>query len=800
MASMHSPPASPVASTAEEAVSSLHQAGDEVFRRLVESVKDYAIFLLTPEGVIASWNAGARRIKGYEAAEIVGKHFSVFYEAGAVASGWPAEELRRSLTTGHFEDEGWRIRKDGSRFWANAVISPIYADDGRHLGFSKVTRDLTERREHEQRLTDSERNLRLVVETVQDYAIFTLSPSGVVLSWNRGAQRIKGYAAQEIIGRHFSAFYTPADIERSWPEEELRRAVEDGRFEDEGWRVRQDGKTFWANVVITALRTESGELVGFSKVTRDLTERRRHEEELREREESLRVLVEGVRDHAMFLVDTEGRIRTWNAGAQRLLGYGAAQVLGQRTEMLYTSEDRNSGQFGIALERARAQGHVEFEAWRQKADGNRFLAAVTTTAVKSSDGEPIGFVQIIRDVTDKRRVAVLESEGKRISDFIAMLSHELRNPLAPIRTAASILTKFADKPETIWCAELIGRQVTHLTRLVDDLLDVSRITNGKIRLERRPVALNQVFEEAVESARPSVQKHSHVLTVALPDRALWADIDETRLTQVIVNLLTNSAKYTPAGGRIVATLRADDAADGHAVIEVSDTGLGMSPELVERAFDPFVQGDRALDRSEGGLGIGLTLVRSVVELHGGSVKASSVGPNMGTTMTVRLPLAARPAEVALAVATPQAVRQARVLVVDDNVDAAEATAMLLELSGHEVKIAFDAEQALRVVATFVPDVAFLDIGLPGMSGLELARLLRQMPALGGSRLVAMTGYGQDKDREASEKAGFDAHLTKPVDPVALHSLIAQTFSPAAAARNGGASPSSRAKGAAGYST
>ena len=743
--------------------------GDETFRRLVESVHDYAIFMLTPGGIVASWNAGAQRIKGYEAQEIVGEHFSVFYTPDAIASGWPNEELRRALTEGFFEEEGFRLRKDGTAFWASVAISPVFNADGALLGFSKVTRDLTERRAHEERLKESEHNLRLLVESVQDYAIFTLDPNGNITSWNQGAQRIKGYSAEEAIGQHFSIFYRPQEVERNWPQQELEQAAADGRFEDEGWRVRKDRTHIWANVIITALRDETGKLLGFSKVTRDLTERRQHEEELRQREGDLRLLVEGVHGNAMFLVDSEGCIRTWNAGAQRMLGYTVDEVLGKPTSFLYTPEDRQPGQFPASLSAARATGHVEFQAWRQRSDGARIRVEVSTTELRDEQGGSRGFVQIIRDLTDKQRVEALETEGRRIAEFIAMLSHELRNPLAPIRNALAILKRFADKPETAWCAELIGRQVTHMTRLVDDLLDVSRITSGKIRLVVKPVVLNEIVEQAVESMRPTVHGYGLSLNIDLTPTPVTVSGDATRLTQVLVNLVTNAAKYTPPPGTVSVTLEASSA---EAILKVSDTGIGLSDDLIERVFEPFVQGERALARSEGGLGLGLTLVRSVIDLHGGSVSANSRGAGNGTTFLVRLPCIEH-AHVPVSQALDELVRgsaHTKILVVDDNVDAAESVAMLLRLNGHEVEVAYDGESALSIAATFAPDIAFLDIGLPGMDGYEVARRLRTLPGLEALRLIAVTGYGQDKDKAAALAAGFHLHLTKPVEPGELAKL------------------------------
>jgi PAS domain S-box-containing protein len=238
------------------------QWGDQPFRRLVETVRDYAIFLLDTEGNIVSWNAGAERLKGYSAAEIIGRNFSVFYPQPAIEKRWPQYELETAARLGRFEDEGWRLRKDGTRFWANVIITALHDDEGRLIGFAKVTRDLSERRQNEERLRESEERFRLLVEGVQDYAIFMLDPEGRVVSWNQGARRIKGYEAAEIIGKSFSLFYPPEAIAKGWPAHELREAASTGHFEDEGWRLRKDGTRFWANVVITALRDSSGELRG----------------------------------------------------------------------------------------------------------------------------------------------------------------------------------------------------------------------------------------------------------------------------------------------------------------------------------------------------------------------------------------------------------------------------------------------------------------------------------------------------------------------------------------------------------
>jgi PAS domain S-box-containing protein len=474
---------------------------------------------------------------------------------------------------------------------------------------------------------------RHLVDGVQDYAIFALDPQGFITSWNRGAERIKGYSAAEAIGKHFSMFYLPQAVTAQWPQEELRRAKALGRFEDEGWRVRKDGTHMWANVVITAI-VDHGMLLGFSKVTRDLTERRRHEEELKERERNFRLLVEGVRDHAMLLLDRQGRIRTWNTGARRVLGYSQEQALGRDISTLYTEHDQASGRPTVELAAA-GSGSFRIEGWRQRADGTTFWAEVSTTALAGDAAHSEGFVQIVRDLTDRQRIEALEHEGRRITEFIALLSHELRNPLAPIQNAVAVLARKADSPDVRWCADVIGRQTGHLKRLVDDLLDVSRISSGKIRIERHPLDLNAVVAQAVDAMRGSAAARGHDVALHLPEQPVMLLGDATRLNQVMVNLLVNALKFTPDGGRIEITVEQRGAA---ACVQVIDNGVGMPESLLRNAFEPFVQGVGALERPDGGLGLGLTLVKNIVELHGGSVAAASAGTGRGTTITLSLPV------------------------------------------------------------------------------------------------------------------------------------------------------------------
>jgi signal transduction histidine kinase/ActR/RegA family two-component response regulator len=399
-------------------------------------------------------------------------------------------------------------------------------------------------------------------------------------------------------------------------------------------------------------------------------------------------------------------------------------------------------------------------------------------ATRTATTEEVRLVEALADVAsiavqNARLFEEVAASNQAKDEFLAMLAHELRNPLAPIRNAVAVLRMIgADDPTTNRARELIDRQVAHMTRLVDDLLDVSRITRGKIALRTEEVALRTIVEEAVEATRPLVDEHGHTLALALPDPGVRLDADRARLVQVIANLLTNAAKFTPDGGHIAVA--AERSASGHAVVRIRDTGIGIGPEMQRRVFDLFAQEDGSVARARGGLGIGLTLVKQLVELHGGHVAVASEGRDRGTEFTVTLPALGASADAAHPAprdTTDAGVGPLRIMVVEDNPDTAESFGLLLRLSGHDVRVMPRAVDALRLLDEFVADVAFLDIGLPGMDGFELARRLRTDPRVQSMVLVALTGYGRDEDRDEARRAGFDHHMTKPVDIDQLLALL-----------------------------
>ena len=386
-------------------------------------------------------------------------------------------------------------------------------------------------------------------------------------------------------------------------------------------------------------------------------------------------------------------------------------------------------------------------------------------------------VGIVLDVTVRRQAEeALKEVNQRKDEFLAMLAHELRNPLAPIRNAAQLLNVHSPgRPEIEWARAVIERQTKHLVRLVDDLLDVSRMVRGQITLQKKKVDLAEIVQTAVETSRPLIRLRKHHLSVHLPDQPVKLEADLTRIAQVIANLLNNAAKYTDDGGQI----RLETALEGeHIAIRVRDTGLGIAPGLLPHVFDLFTQADRTLDRAEGGLGIGLTLVKRLVEMHGGRVEARSEGLGRGAEFIVWLPVldsqqdgAAEVAPLLATVPSEEGAQSLRILIVDDNVDAADSIAMLLGMEGHQTRTVNTARAALLAVPDFEPDVVLLDIGLPEMDGYEVARRLRSQNGRHDMRLVAVTGYGQPGDRRRSQAAGFDEHLVKPVEPALLNEML-----------------------------
>jgi PAS domain S-box-containing protein len=494
--------------------------------------------------------------------------------------------------------------------------------------------------------------------------------------------------------------------------------------------------------------------------------------------------MECVIDYAIFFLDPHGRVAAWNAGAERILGYREAEAVGEPLHRFFTPEDIQSGQPEKELQTAARTGRANDDRWLVRRDGTRLWCSGVTTALRDEEGRLRGFAKVVRDRTEQKRleealhqrVEELAEEARRKDEFLAVLSHELRNPLAPVRNALQVIRLGShDAALGEQMRAMAERQVGYMTHLVDDLLDLSRISRGLIRLLKEPVDVAQPVQQAVEGVQPLVRERGLTLAMSLPPQPVCVEADPTRLQQVVGNLLSNAAKYTDPGGHIRLTARQEGS---ELVLRVRDTGIGIPPDLLPRIFDLFVQAERRLDRSQGGLGIGLTLVRQLVAMHGGTVTAHSEGPGKGSEFVVRLPaltaeqqreLLRKPPEIQQPVArsVPR-----RILVVDDNVDAAESLAVLLRLEGHEVRVACDGKAALAAALADPPEMVVLDLGMPGMDGFEVARRLRGQPGSDGTLLVALTGWAQEEDRRRCYEAGFDGHLPKPLEWDALRQFLA----------------------------
>ncbi|WP_435008181.1 response regulator [Tundrisphaera lichenicola] len=506
--------------------------------------------------------------------------------------------------------------------------------------------------------------------------------------------------------------------------------------------------------------------------SRERADRRRAEAALRESERMHRLTLDSVRDYAILTMDIRGRITGANAGARAVLGYFEEELIGRPIGQIYIAEDVRNGVPDRELERAGARGGDDQERWHLRKDGSRFWGSGHITPLLDESGQLRGFTKVVRDMTERKRAdEALREADRRKDEFLAMLAHEIRNPLSAIQNASQLARVPGISAEKIeWAREVISNQVRHLAHLVDDLLDVSRINRGKIRLRVDQVDLVEVARRAVETARPTIEDRGHELSTTLGPEPLIIEGDPTRLEQVLINLLSNAAKYTEPGGRIALTA----AREGEMIrIDVQDNGIGIGSEMLPHVFELFAQFDRSLDRTQGGLGVGLTIAQRLVELHGGTIQADSPGLGMGSTFSVRLP-------AAVAVDRPEPARTAesrsvrpgsRVLVVDDNLASASALADLLQMSGYDVDLVHEGREAIAAARLRRPEVVLLDIGLPGMDGYQVAEQLRSEEPTKRATIIAITGYGEEQAIRRSREAGFDHHLVKPVDYQSLLDLM-----------------------------
>jgi PAS domain S-box-containing protein len=741
-------------------------------RLLVDALCASAVCMLDPAGRIAFCSAGTARIAGWPSEELVGEDYSLLFTEEDRHGEKPAAALAAARDHGRHEMEGWRRRRDATRFWAHSVLEAVREQGGELVGFAEITHDLTKRRAVEEARLESERRFRILVDGVTDYAICMLDPGGVVLSWNRGAEQLEGYRANEIVGRHFSILYTEEERHSGEPERALRMAVRDGKVEREAWRVRKDGSRLWANVVIDAIRNSDGDLIGFAKVTRDATERRRALNSLEASERQFRLLVDGVTDYAIFMLDPNGVVSNWNIGAKRIKGYAAAEIVGQHFSRFYTDEDREAGIPAAALELARREGRYESEGWRVRKDGTRFWASVVVDAIRE-DGRLVGFAKITRDITERRaHQAALETAREQLAQSQKMeaigqltggIAHDFNNLLMVMVGRLDLLRRKVGNAGTAVDLDAIERAVERGQSLTRQLLAFSR----RQALLPSVIDLREWLPGTLEMLRPSLRGDIRIVTQVGAD--VWPiEVDPNEFELALINIAVNARDAMPHGGTLTITATNEERRGGAGGLEgefvrlsLADTGEGIAPELLDHVFEPFF----TTKEVGKGTGLGLSQVYGFATQTGGSVSVGSrVGE--GTTVILTLPRAVRPATPLLPPENAGGDEHgaARILLVEDNAEVAEVTAVMLRSLGHEVAHVAQAQAALdRIAAGETFDLVVSDVVMPGdMNGIELARALRGRAD--APQVLLVTGYSS-ATRQASEEG-----LTILMKPFQLRAL------------------------------
>ncbi|MGH8199462.1 MAG: hybrid sensor histidine kinase/response regulator [Steroidobacteraceae bacterium] len=624
------------------------------------------------------------------------------------------------------------------------------AEDGHHL-----------RRERE--------TFEVTLKSIGDAVIVT-DVSGRVTFLNPVAERITGWAMADAIGQPFEkVFHIVNEHTGAAVEHPVTKVLETGGIvglANHTILITRDGQRVPIDDSGAPVRASNGELIGIIVVFRDVTERKRADHT----RGWLAAIIDSS-DDAVVSKTLDGIVTSWNPAAVRLFGYEPAEIIGKPiTTVIPVELHAEEAEILGRLRRGERVDH--FETIRLAKDGRRIEISLTISPIRDEEGTIIGASKIARDITERRRSErLLRAADRQKDEFLATLAHELRNPLAPICAAAELLKQAKSlAPELRAATAILERQARHMTHLVDDLLDMSRITSGRIRLQPEPIDLTELLRGVIETYRQSAETLRHQVTFAASGVPVYVNGDRIRLAQIASNILHNAVKYTPPGGRIEIGLRTENR---QAIVNVRDNGMGIPPEMLEHIFEPFAQLDRSFERADGGLGIGLTLAKRLVELHQGRIEVRSAGRGKGTEFLIHLPTtAAAPTRRERARDTdfdPSVSR--RVLIADDNHDAAVSLSILLQSMGHDTRVVHDGIEALEEAELFRPEVVLLDLGMPRLDGYETARRLAGRPWAAAMQIVAVTGWGQEADRQRAKEAGFHRHLVKPVDLDALREVI-----------------------------
>ena len=793
---------------------------DELFRRLIEDIHEYAIYTLDPDGHVMSWNLGAERIKGWTAEEVIGKHCRMFFGEEDRRSGKVEKELTVAAESGRSEDEYWSIRKDGGRFYAHVFITALHDENGKLRGFTKVVRDVTERRESEERY----RNL---FEYANDI-VYTQDLQGNFTSLNRAGELITGYMREEVMGMNMAVLLSPEDLELA--RQRIARKLQDGI----PTRYELTIQTKYGRMVMLEVNTRliyrEGKPAGVMGIARDITERKRAEDAQRflaeatsvvasslEYETTLasvaRMAVPNIADWcAVDVLEDDESIKRlavahvdpskveWahelqrryppetnsEVGVPNVLRTGKSEIYPDITDAMLVAAAVDDEHLQIMRE----IGFTSAMIVPLVAHGHT-LGAITFISTESGrhyGADDLAFAENLAGraalAIDNARLYRAARQANRLKDeFLATLSHELRTPLTSILGWAHLLRAGQlDQESAASALETIERNARSQAQLIDDLLDVSRIITGKLRLDIKQVDPGALIEAAIEAVRPAADAKSVRIQQVMDAQRVTVTGDAARLQQVIWNLLSNAIKFTPTGGRTQVRL---EYKESNIEIAVSDTGVGIRPEFLPHVFDRFRQADQTTTRQYGGLGLGLAIARHIVELHGGTVHAESLGPGQGATFTVRLPVvasaygkerrAAPPSPITrgtiLALECPEKLDGLKILVVDDEADTRELLKIALGRCGAEVMAVGSAQEALDALKVMKPQLLISDIGMPDEDGYELIRKVRALPSEQGGKIpaVALTAYARAEDRLRALRSGYQMHVAKPVE---LTELIA----------------------------
>jgi PAS domain S-box-containing protein len=643
----------------------------------------------------------------------------------------------------------------------------------RTVALHNATAILQARQQAEEALRKKSEWLRITLASIGD-AVISTDSEGRVTFMNGLAEKLTGWPQAEVVGRPLSEVFNVVNERTRRPvENPALRALSEGTIvglANHTVLIARDGTERPIDESAAPVRDESAAILGAVLVFCDVTKR-----EWADNSRTLLAAIVEASDDAIISKTLDGVVRSWNRGAERLFGYTADEAVGRPINLIIPPERQDEER--SILERLRRGERVEhFETVRVAKDGRRIDISLTVSPLFDEDGQVTGASKIARDITERKQSEMmLRAADRRKDEFLALLAHELRNPLAPLRHGLQVLRLAGGDAGIVTDVRtMMDRQLEHMVRLIDDLLDIARIGQNKIELKRARVPLAAVINSAVETARPVIEAERHELNISLPSEPLFLDADITRLAQVFSNLLSNSAKYTRPGGKIWLTVERESE---DAIVAVRDNGIGIPADALQRVFEMFCQIDRSIERATGGLGIGLALVKGLVEMHGGTVVADSDGLGRGSTFTVRLPTLAtipEPASASLALDVPPIVGNGRrILVADDNRDSAVTLAKLLQLLSNDVRTVHDGVEAVEQAEEFRPEVILMDVGMPGLNGYDATRRIREQPWGRTAIIIALTGWGQEGDRIQSREAGCDGHLVKPVSLAALETILAK---------------------------